>query len=92
MHILQCLLAVSCLVEVSFADLRNCSQQHTKPAVCFKNETDYSNPFPTIVDVDVFFMNIVNVDEQMNTISIQMNLWTIWNDSRITLSNGEIEG
>ena len=92
MNILNCFLAVSCLVEVSFAILQNCSKPHDQPAICFKNETGYSKPLPIVLDVEVFFMNIINVDEQMNSMSIQMSLWTNWSDSRLALSNGEIEG
>ena len=92
MNILNCFLAVSCLVKVSFAILKNCSKPHDQPAICFKNETGYSKPLPTVLDVEVYFMNIINVDEQMNSISIQMSLWTNWRDSRLALSNGEIEG
>ena len=91
MNILNYLLA-SCLVEVSFAILQSCLKPHDQPAICFKNETGYSKPFPTVLDVEVYFMNIINVDEQMNSISIQMSLGTIWSDSRLALSNGEIEG
>ena len=92
MNILDFFLAVSCLVEVSFAILQNCSKPHDQPAICFKNKTGYSKPFPTVIDVDVYFRNIINVDEQMNSISIQMELWTFWSDHRLALSDGEIEG
>ena len=92
MNISYCFLVVLCLVEVSFAILQNCSKPHDQPAICFKNETGYSKPFPTVLDVDVYFRNMINVDEQMNSISIQMSLWTNWSDSRLALSNGEIEG
>ena len=92
MTILNCFLALSYLVEVSFAILKNCSKPHDQPAICFKNETGYSKPLPTVLDVDVYFRNMINVDEQMNSISIQMSLWTNWSDSRLALSNGEVEG
>lgn len=85
-------MVVSCLIEVCFADLKNCSKPHDQPAICFKNETGYSKPFPTILDVGVYFKDIIEIDEQKNSISIQMELWTVWNDSGVALSNGEIEG
>ena len=92
MNILKCFLAVSCLIEVSFANLRNCSRPHTKPTICFKNETDYSNPIPTVLDVVLNLKDIIEIDEERNSISIQMELWTFWNDPSLALSNGEIEG
>ena len=92
MYILKCIWVILSLTEISFADLKNCSRPHEQPAICFKNETGYSKPFPTVLDVDVYFRNMINVDEQMNSISVQMSLWTNWSDSRLALSNGEIEG
>ena len=91
MYILKCIWVILCLTDICFADLKNCSRAHEQPAICFKNETGYSKPFPTVLDVDAYFRNMINVDEQMNSISIQMSLWTNWSDSRLALSNGEIE-
>ena len=92
MNILNCFLAVSCLVEVSFAVLQNCSKPHDQPAICFKNETGYSKPFPTVLNVTTFFGDIIEIDEQRNSIKIQMELWTVWRDPGLGLSTGEIEG
>ena len=92
MYILKSLLVISILFQVSIAALRNCSISHTKSAVCFKNETAYSNPFPAILGVQVHLKDIIEVNEQKNSISIQMELWTFWSDHRLALSDGEIEG
>ena len=92
MHILKSLLSVSCLIEISFASLKNCSVPHDQPAICFKNGAGYSKPYPTLLDVKVFFKDIIEIDEEKNSIRIQMNLWTIWNDPKLKLSNGETEG
>ena len=92
MYTLKCIWVILCLTEISFADLKNCSRSHEQPAICFKNETGYSKPFPTVLDVDVYFRNMINVNEQINSISIQMSLWTNWSDSRLAFSNGEVEG
>lgn len=92
MHILKFLMVVSCLIEVCFADLKNCSKPHDQPVICFKNKTGYSKPLPTALDVEVHFKDIIEIDEQMNSISIQMNLWTYWSDPGLGLSNDEIDG
>ena len=92
MYILKCIWVILCLTEISFADLKNCSRSHEQPAICFKNETGYSKPFPTVLDVGVYFKDIVEIDEQKNLMSIQMDLWTFWSDPRLALSNGEIKG
>ena len=92
MYILKSLLVISCLFDISFADLRNCSLPHTKPSICFKNETGYLDPFPTALNVRVYFKDIIEIDEQRNSISIHMALWTFWSDPSLALSNGETEG
>ena len=92
MHILKSLLSVSCLIKISFASLKNCSVPHDQQAICFKSGTGYSTPHPTVLDVKVYIKDIIEIDEQKNSIRIQMNLWTIWNDPKLALSNGEIEG
>ena len=92
MHILKKILFISCIVEASFAILKNCSSPHTQPSICFKDETGYSKPFPTILNIGVNFKDIIEIDEQRNSINIQMELITFWRDPRLALSNGEIEG
>ena len=92
MNILKSILAFSCLFEITFASLKNCSSPHTKPAVCFKNETGYTKPLPAALGVEVHFKDIIEIDEQMNSISVKMSLWTYWTDPGLGLSNGEIEG
>ena len=92
MLILKSILAFSCLFEITFASLKNCSSLHAKPAICFKNETGYTMPFPAALGVEVHFKDIIEIDEQMNSIRIKMSLWTYWTDPGLGLSNGEIEG
>ena len=92
MYILKCIWVILCLTEISFADLKNCSRSHEQPAICFKNETGYTKPLPAALGVEVHFKDIIEVDEQLNSISIKMSLWTYWSDPGLGLSNGEIEG
>ena len=92
MHVLKSILTFSYLFEITFASLKNCSSLHKKAAICFKNETGYSNPLPAVLDVKVYFKDIIEIDEQRNSINIQMELWTSWIDPRLALSDGEIGG
>ena len=92
MLILKFHLAISFLLKIISADLKSCLKPHEQPAACFKNGTGYLRPFPTVLDVEVYFKDIIEIDEQRNSISIQMELWTFWSDSRLALSNGKIEG
>ena len=63
MYILKSLFVISCLIDINFADLRNCSLPHTKPSICFKNETGYLAPFPTALNVGVYFKDIIEIEE-----------------------------
>ena len=52
------------------------------------NETGYSAPFPIQLTLEVYFNNIIKIDEDLNLISIQVELWTYWKDSGLNLEKG----
>ena len=47
----------------------------------------YKNPFPVVVNSDLYFKEIIDIDQDHNSISIQVDLWTYWNDVSLILSN-----
>ena len=76
---------ISCLCGFSFANLKICpkpdEQLPKKEAfICLTNETDYSAPLPIRLDLEVYFKNIIKIDEDLNSISVQADLWTYWID------------
>ena len=89
MHILKCLLALLCLFEITFASLKLCSQPEDKLSknedleevlICFTNETRYFAPFPITLVLGFYIKNVIKIDEDLDSISIQVELWTYWRD------------
>ena len=90
------ILIISGLCELSFANLKLCSQPQDKPSkkevldtsACWTNETGYSAPFPVNLGLEVYFNNVIKIDEDLNSMSIQAELWTYWKDSGLNLEKG----
>ena len=79
------ILIISCQFELSFANLKFCPKPGDQPSnkeafVCLTNETGYSAPFPINLGLNLYFNNVIKIDEDSNSISIQAELWTYWND------------
>ena len=84
------ILIISGLCGLSFANLKLCpkpeDQLSKKEAfICLTNETGYSAPFPINSSQELYFKNIIKIDEDLNSISIQAQLWTYWNRPRVSL-------
>ena len=95
MFILNYILIISCLFELIFAELKPCSELQDKKSkkeafICLTNEAGYSAPFPINSKQDLYFKNIIKIDEDLNSISIQAQLWTHWSDPGLTLKNGQV--
>ena len=85
MFIFKYILIISALCELSVANLKSCSELQDEPSkteasICFTNKTGYSAPFPISLSLDVYFKNVIKIDEDLNLISIQVELWTYWYD------------
>ena len=91
LSIIKCLLGLSCLINISFASLKFCSESQEKlpkKFICFKNETGYSAPFPITLVLEVYIQNVIKIDEDLNSISIQAELRTYWTDPGLHLNKG----
>ena len=93
MSIFKYILIISGLYEVSFANLKFCSElqdeQSKKGAfICLTNETGYFAPLPIQLELEVYFKNVVKIDEDSNWISIQADLWTYWSDPGLAIEHG----
>ena len=95
--IVKRLLGLSCLINISFASLKFCSESQEELSkkevlqdafICFTNETGYSAPFPITLVLEVYIQNVIKVDEDLNSISIQAELWTYWTDPGLHLNKG----
>ena len=94
MSILNYILIISGLCEVIFAELKPCSELQDKKSkkeafICLTNEAGYSAPFPINSNQELYFKNIIKIDEDLNSISIQAQLWTYWSDPGLTLINAQ---
>jgi hypothetical protein len=61
-----------------------------QPRICFKaveGEKGYVNPFPVSLTTQLYLKEIVSIDEDEKSITVEMNLVTQWKDPRITISN-----
>jgi hypothetical protein len=93
MFLFKYILIISGLCQLSFANLKLCSEWQDKLSkkeafICVTNETGYSAPFPIELTLEVYFNNIIKIDEDLNLISIQVELWTYWKDSGFNLEKG----
>lgn len=94
MFIFNYILIISGLCELIFANLKFCSEPQNKPLkkeafICLTNETGYSAPSPINSTQELYFKNIIKIDEDLNSISIQAQLWTHWSDPGLALISGE---
>ena len=86
------ILIISCQFELSFANLKFCPKPGDQPSnkeafVCLTNETGYSAPFPINLTLELYFKNVINIDEDLNSITIQIELWASWADTGLALTN-----
>ena len=91
-HVLEYFLFVFCIfqlcnAELHISDLKNCKEEKHKSKICVTGENGYFKPFPAIVNSDLILRNIIEIDQNKNSISAQFELWTFWEDPGITLSN-----
>ena len=90
MFIFNYILIIPGLCELIFADLKLCSEPQDKDALlCLTNKTAYSPPFPIILTQELYFKNIIKIDEDLNSITIQVELWASWTDPGLALTNDQ---
>ena len=93
MFVFKYILIISCLCELIFAHLKLCSEPPDEPSkkesfVCLTNKTGYSVPFPIDLTLDLYLKNVIKIDEDSNSISIQAKLSTSWTDPGLSLNHG----
>ena len=93
MYISKYILIILGVCGFSFANLKPCQKPGNKLSknealICSTYETGYSAPLPINVEVEVYFKNVIKIDEDLNLISIQADLWTYWSDPGLALEYG----
>ena len=87
MHIQKRLLVFLCLLEHNLAEFLSCSKSQNESSICFTNDLGYFLPFPVSLDVEVHLIDIIRIDQDLNSISVRLELWTKWIDPGLDLSN-----
>jgi hypothetical protein len=80
-----------CIAGLKISDLKSCKEESHESKICLTDETRYFNPFPVLVNSDLFLRNLIEIDENKNSISAQFELFTWWLDPGIALSNNSLE-
>lgn len=94
MNMIKSILIFFTILELCSAKLRSCLVEKEEPEICFKamkGEKGYVNPFPVNVTTELYLKEIVSIDEEEKSITMQMILMSFWKDPRIAVSNGTIK-
>ena len=73
------------LIHDAFCILRNCSDENEANKICMNGS---SQNFPAIkLNTTLFLDEIVEINEEKNSITIRMGLYNKWKDSRLAPSS-----
>ena len=86
MNAFKSILVIVTLVEFNLAALESCSENKTNQQLCFLEKKGYAKPFPVVLDT-ILYLNILQIDEDNNSIKIEVDFWTFWTDPGLALSN-----
>ena len=70
------------------AQLLSCSNETETPKVCFTGNTSNLDPFPMVLNTEIVLQEIVGIDENEKSISIQMGLASAWKAFGLDRSTG----
>ena len=88
MHVIKAFFLITLLFEHYSAILKSCWNETDQPRICYLKKDGYVNPFPIILNTTFFLKEIVEINEDERSISIQMNLNSEWYDPGLQRSNG----
>lgn len=75
------------LIKFTWANMKSCSEKHDKLEVCLEGKEAYTIPLPVLVGSDLYLVEIIDIDEDKHSVSIQVDLWTYWKDPLLASSN-----
>ena len=84
------MLVLNFLITTKWA-LQECSlaTNESEVKVCIKGSVGlYSKYVPAVLDTWLYLLEIINVNENENSIHIFIELLTYWNDTNLALSDG----
>ena len=83
----KCLFIIFCLFEANFALLRPCSQVKNRTLQLCSTGKDL---FPVILNTELYLKEIVEINQEKNSITVRLNIWTYWTDKSLALSNDSV--
>ena len=91
MNVANCVLVLAALFQLNWAELKSCLEEQNQPTICFKaiqGEIGYVVPFPVVLDTLFDLKEIVDINEDEKSITVQLLFAIFWKDSQIYRSNG----
>ena len=87
MLLFKSLMVLTCFFKLNNAQLKSCLKEEVAAKICLKSSEGYLKPFPLNLTTKIELKEIVDIDEDEKSITIQMNLLTRWEDKGIGRSN-----
>ena len=77
-------------IKLTFAQIKHCNEIKKVKDLCRLVDNYESNEAPVrplIVRLYIDIVDVIDFNQERNTMTLFIKLWTKWNDTRITLSN-----
>ena len=77
-------------MKLTFAEIKHCNEIKEVKDICslVDNYESHEAPVrPLIVRLYIDIVDVIDFNQERNTMTLFIKLWTKWNDTRITLSN-----
>ena len=87
MHIAFDIIILIFLVKGIWAELPKCKNTTIPNKICVIGQGNYNMTNPHELNTTLFLHEIVSIDENENSISIQATLISTWKDTELKLSN-----
>ena len=87
MNVLKIILVLATICELNWALLQSCNKETEKPRICLKGQDGFSEPFPVNLNTTLYLEQIVGIDEDEKSISVQMMFISKWKVSGLDRSN-----
>ena len=78
MHTTFQIVIIVCLFKVVFSELKNCNDTNNPYKICVNSIENYRPTHPHELDTTLVLNEIVGIDEDENSISIQAMLISTW--------------
>ena len=81
------ILVAFCLKFSIATTLMNCPQNSNQSDVCFTRKEGYASPSLVILETKFYLREIVEINDDKHSISVQMGMATFWTDPGLAVTN-----